>query len=104
MRETACVDPEALSTWLRTHLGWHVSSSSADKPPHLSRTFTFPNFADALAFAVRVGALAEQHDHHPEIFVRWGACTVQWWTHTAKGVTALDFALSEHTDALYEAK
>jgi 4a-hydroxytetrahydrobiopterin dehydratase len=66
----------------------------------LERTFAFPNFVDALAFANRVGELAEAENHHPELTVSWGATKVRWWTHTANGVTERDEHLAERCSAL----
>ncbi len=64
----------------------------------LERVFKFPNFADALAFTNRIGALAESHDHHPAITTEWGQVTVTWWTHTIKGLHKNDFILAAKTD------
>jgi 4a-hydroxytetrahydrobiopterin dehydratase len=66
----------------------------------LSRTFTFRNFADALAFTNRVGALAEEQGHHPSILTEWGKVTVQWWTHKIKGIHRNDLIMAAKTDAL----
>ena len=48
---------------------WRIVAEDTDR---LTAGFTFRNFADALAFAVRVGALAEAADHHPLLVVEWG--------------------------------
>jgi glutamine synthetase len=52
--------------------------------------------------ANRVGALAEQHDHHPALLTEWGRVTVSWWTHTAGGVTSADVAMARRTSELAE--
>ena len=67
----------------------------------LTRTFQFGDFAKAMEFAVRVGAAADDADHHPEITVSWGVARVDWWSHDAKGVTARDVSLAETTNQLY---
>ena len=69
--------------------GWHIVDDH-----HLEKEFTFPNFADALAFVNRVGAVAEELDHHPDIFLAWGKVRIQTWTHTANGLTRKDFVLA----------
>ena len=56
----------------------------------LERTFTFGNFAEALAFVNRVGELAEVENHHPDIRIDYSRVTLRWWTHTAGGVTDRD--------------
>lgn len=67
----------------------------------LTRTFEFGNFAQAMAFAVRIGEAADAADHHPEITVSWGRVRVEWWSHDANGVTSRDIALAETTNRLY---
>jgi len=66
----------------------------------LSRSFTFRNFAEALAFTNQVGALAEAEGHHPAIFTEWGKVTVQWWTHKIKGLHRNDLIMAAKTDTL----
>lgn len=65
--------------------------------------FTFADFAQALTFTNQVGALAEDHDHHPEITLTWGRVTVKIWTHTVGGVSPNDFILAAHIDTLLHA-
>ena len=67
----------------------------------LTRQFKFKNFVQALAFANRVGDLAEQQDHHPAILVEWGRVTVSWWTHVIGGLHQNDFISAAKTDQLY---
>jgi 4a-hydroxytetrahydrobiopterin dehydratase len=67
---------------------------------HLERTFTFPNFKTALAFTDRVGELAEQQGHHPDIHLAWGKVTVTIWTHKIDGLTESDFVLAAKIDRL----
>jgi 4a-hydroxytetrahydrobiopterin dehydratase len=66
----------------------------------LERTFTFPDFAEALAFVNRVGALAEREDHHPDIAIHWNTVTLRWWTHVANAITDRDRDLAAKTDEL----
>ncbi|MCG3132366.1 MAG: putative pterin-4-alpha-carbinolamine dehydratase [Phycisphaerae bacterium] len=67
---------------------------------HLARTFTFPDFATALAFANRIGELAEQQGHHPDLALSWGKVGVTLWTHKIDGLTESDFILAAKIDAL----
>jgi len=69
----------------------------------LERVFRFSNFADALAFTIQVGALAESEAHHPAIVTEWGRVTVTWWTHAIGGLHRNDFIMAAKTDALFEA-
>jgi 4a-hydroxytetrahydrobiopterin dehydratase len=71
--------------------------------PRLMRVFTFPDFASALDFTNRVGALAEQEGHHPALLTEWGKVAVSWWTHAIGGLHRNDFILAARTDTLYTA-
>lgn len=68
--------------------------------PRLERVFCFPAFADALAFTNRVGALAEEHGHHPALLTEWGRVTVAWWTHAICALHRNDFIMAAKTDVL----
>jgi len=66
---------------------------------HLEKTYSFPDFAKALGFVNRVGAIAEEQGHHPDIFLTWGKVRVTVWTHKIDGLTASDFVLAAKADA-----
>ena len=66
--------------------GWTVVDGH-----HLEKEFRFGNFVDALAFTNRVGALAEEQRHHPDIHLAWGRVRIEIWTHTIDGLTESDF-------------
>jgi 4a-hydroxytetrahydrobiopterin dehydratase len=61
---------------------------------HLEKEFTFPDFAQALAFTNRIGAIAEEEGHHPDIYLAWGKVGVKIWTHKVDGLTRADFVLA----------
>jgi 4a-hydroxytetrahydrobiopterin dehydratase len=67
----------------------------------LERVFGFPDFAQALAFTNRVGAIAEGEGHHPALLTEWGRVTVTWWTHKIRGLHRNDFIMAAKTDALH---
>ena len=73
-----------------------------DSIQRLKRTFTFPNFAEALAFSSNVGEAAEKEGHHPRIVTEWGRVTVTWWTHKIRGLHRNDFVMAAKTDRLYD--
>jgi len=73
-----------------------------DGIPRLSRQFEFTDFARALEFTNKVGALAEEEDHHPALLTEWGRVTVTWWTHKIKGLHRNDFIMAAKTDRAYE--
>jgi 4a-hydroxytetrahydrobiopterin dehydratase len=67
---------------------------------HLAREFKFPDFAKALAFVNRVGALAEEQGHHPDILLAWGKAGITLWTHKIDGLTESDFIMAAKIDRL----
>ncbi|MGE5073406.1 MAG: 4a-hydroxytetrahydrobiopterin dehydratase [Anaerolineae bacterium] len=77
---------------------WQVQEVAGEK--RLTRAFTFKNFAQALAFTDKIGAIAEQEDHHPLLITEWGKVTVNWWTHKVKGLHKNDFIMAARTDEL----
>ncbi len=67
---------------------------------HLQRAFRFPDFKHALDFVNRVGALAEEQGHHPDILLAWGKAEITLWTHKIDGLTESDFILAAKIDRL----
>ena len=66
----------------------------------LQREFRFADFQQALAFVNRVGTIAEEADHHPDVAIHWNAVTLRWWTHSQNAITERDRELAERTNAL----
>jgi len=66
----------------------------------LERVFRFTNFAEALNFTNRVGALAEEEGHHPAILTEWGRVTITLWTHKIRGLHRNDFIMAAKLDSL----
>jgi 4a-hydroxytetrahydrobiopterin dehydratase len=66
----------------------------------ITRRFAFKDFAAALAFADRVGALAEVEGHHPDIAFGWGYAEIVFYTHKIKGLHENDFVMAAKIDAL----
>jgi 4a-hydroxytetrahydrobiopterin dehydratase len=77
---------------------WQIKE--VDGMKRLERVFKFKNFAEALAFTIKIGAIAEEEDHHPLIVTEWGRVTVQWWTHKIGGLHQNDFIMAAKTDGL----
>jgi 4a-hydroxytetrahydrobiopterin dehydratase len=67
----------------------------------LRRVFSFDDFAQALEFTNKVGALAEDEGHHPALLTEWGRTTVTYWTHKIRGLHRNDFVMAAKTDVLY---
>ncbi len=70
---------------------------------HLHKAYAFPDFATALAFVNRVGAIAEAEGHHPDIALGWGKVELTIWTHKIDGLTISDFVLAAKADEALEA-
>jgi 4a-hydroxytetrahydrobiopterin dehydratase len=90
------LDPASVDAWLAAHPDW---SRAGDASAAIARSFTFPDFAAALAFVVRIGCLAERRDHHPDVELGWGRARIRWSTHDAGGISQLDLDAAEATDA-----
>lgn len=71
---------------------------------HITKTFLFPDFKTALDFVNRVGAVAEEEGHHPDLTLTWGKVDVKTWTHKIDGLTESDFILAAKIDQLYFSK
>jgi len=67
---------------------------------HLEKEYSFKNFAEALEFTNKVGALAEEIFHHPDIFLTWGKVKISIWTHKIDGLNEADFIFAAKADAL----
>ena len=78
--------------------GWSVVEEH-----HITKTFKFRDFREALKFVNRVGELAEEQGHHPDIFLAWGKAGITLWTHAIDGLTESDFIMAAKMDQLYQA-
>jgi 4a-hydroxytetrahydrobiopterin dehydratase len=79
---------------------WQVKEVEGMK--RLERVFKFKNFAQALEFTNKVGAIAEAENHHPMIITEWGKVTLDWWTHKIGGLHKNDFIMAARSDELYQ--
>lgn len=84
--------PEQRSALVADHPEWSIEEKS------MTRTFTFGDFAEAMAFVTRIALAAEALDHHPDIDIRWNRVTLVLSTHSAGGLTALDQDLASRID------
>ena len=75
--------------------GWAVIDGH-----HLEKEYSFKNFAEALEFTNKVGVLAEEIFHHPDIFLAWGRVKITIWTHKIDGLNEADFIFAAKADAL----
>jgi 4a-hydroxytetrahydrobiopterin dehydratase len=96
MTKPTKLDDAVVDAWLAAHAGWEREGTGK-----IARDFSFPDFAAALGFTVRVGCLAEKRDHHPDVELGWGLARVLWSTHDAGGISQLDLDAAETTDKLH---
>jgi 4a-hydroxytetrahydrobiopterin dehydratase len=75
--------------------GWKLSNEH-----HLEKEYKFKDFRQALAFTNQVGQLAEQQNHHPDIYLAWGKVKLALWTHKIDGLTESDFVFAAKCDQI----
>jgi 4a-hydroxytetrahydrobiopterin dehydratase len=73
--------------------GWELIEEQ-----QLRKTYRFPNFVEALEFVNRIGELAEEEGHHPDIFLTWGKVRVDLSTHKINGLSENDFIMAAKFD------
>jgi 4a-hydroxytetrahydrobiopterin dehydratase len=74
--------------------GWNLINEH-----HLEKEYLFKDFREALDYVNRLGEIAEQEGHHPDIFLTWGKVRVTLWTHSVGGLSENDFILAAKADA-----
>lgn len=75
--------------------GWTVNPAG-----HLYKKITFPDFITAMHYANKIAELAERENHHPDLAITWGSCSIEIWTHKINGLTESDFILAAKIDKL----
>ena len=73
--------------------GWQVINEH-----HLEKEYIFADFRQALDFTVKVGEVAENQGHHPDIYLAWGKVKLTIWTHKIDGLTESDFIFAAKAD------
>jgi 4a-hydroxytetrahydrobiopterin dehydratase len=88
--------PEQAASFMEHVPLWSIN----DESTVIHRVFRFPNFKDALAFTNKVGAIAEEEGHHPDVQLGWGKAKVSLTTHSIKGLSENDFIVAAKIDLL----
>src|SRR5579872_6154219 len=73
--------------------GWKIIDEH-----HLEKEFSFKNFREALNFTNKVGEIAEEEGHHPDLLLRWGKVKLTFWTHKINGLSENDFIMAAKCD------
>ena len=76
--------------------GWALDGAAS----RIERRFAFGDFVEALDFVNRLGTLAEEQGHHPDISFGWGYCNIVLCTHKIKGLHENDFIMAAKIDQL----
>lgn len=74
--------------------GWLLIDGSLEK------TYNFKNFHETMGFANAVAFIANTEDHHPDLALSYGKCTVRFNTHDVNGISVSDFFCASKVDAL----
>jgi 4a-hydroxytetrahydrobiopterin dehydratase len=82
------------------YLGEVPEWSLTHEVTRVERRFQFPDFVAAMGFVQKVGELAEDQGHHPDITFGWGYAQVVFYTHKIKGLHENDFIMAAKVDAL----
>jgi 4a-hydroxytetrahydrobiopterin dehydratase len=90
----------ALAGAERDHLLSQLSGWSIEEGKRLAKEYRFPDFRQALGFVNRVGELAEEQGHHPDLELGWGRVKITLWTHSIGGLSESDFILAAKADRL----
>ena len=92
-------DTNEIHKYLKKVDGWDVKSDD-DNSFYLIKEFKFNNFEKSQNFVIRVGKLAEEENHHPDISFGWGYCKIKIFTHAIKGLAESDFILAAKIDKI----
>ena len=90
---------QALQKFSSQFPDWKVIDSH-----HITKAFKFGDFKAALDFVNRVGAIAEEEFHHPDIMLAWGRAEITTYTHKINGLSENDFILAAKIDQAFSAK
>jgi 4a-hydroxytetrahydrobiopterin dehydratase len=93
MTDRRLLPADEVSVWLAGHPLW---SREGDE---IVSVRELPSFPAAIEFVRRVAVLAEEHDHHPDIDVRWRTVRLALTTHSSGGLTPMDLGLADAIDA-----
>ena len=90
---------DEIHKYLKKVDGWDVKKND-DESYYLIKDFKFKNFEKSQNFVNKVGNIAEEENHHPDISFGWGYCKVKIFTHAIKGLAESDFILAAKIDKI----
>ena len=80
--------------------GWDILKNDK-KIFHLYKRYEFKNFLQSQIFINKVGEIAENENHHPDISFGWGYAEIKITTHAIEGLSENDFILAAKIDQLF---
>ena len=92
-------DKSEIHNYLKKVDGWDVKSNQ-DNSFYLVKEFNFKDFKQSQNFINKIGDIAEQENHHPDLSFGWGYCKVKISTHAIKGLAESDFILAAKIDEI----
>ena len=92
-------DIDEIHKYLKKIDGWDVLKDSNDNF-YIEKKFKFKNYVQSEQFIIKVGQIAEQEGHHPDIKFGWGYCRIKIFTHAIKGLAESDFILASKIDRI----
>jgi 4a-hydroxytetrahydrobiopterin dehydratase len=94
---TTPFDKSEIHKYLKKIDGWDVKNNE-EQSYYLIKEFSFNNFIESQKFVNKIGVIAEEEGHHPDISFGWGYCKVKIFTHAIKGLAESDFILAAKID------
>ncbi len=92
-------DKSEIHNYLKKVDGWLVESNE-EKNFYLVKEFSFKDFKESQNFINKVGKIAEEENHHPDLSFGWGYCKIKIFTHAIKGLAESDFILAAKIDKI----
>tara|TARA_Y100001970_G_scaffold80222_1_gene101864 strand:- start:298 stop:642 length:345 start_codon:yes stop_codon:yes gene_type:complete len=93
---------DEIHEYLKKVDGWEVVEDQIDGF-HLIKNFKFENFLQSQEFVNKVGKIAEDEGHHPDLWFGWGYARIKIFTHAIKGLAESDFILAAKIDKIISA-
>jgi 4a-hydroxytetrahydrobiopterin dehydratase len=90
---------DEIHKYLKKVDGWDVESVD-EKDYYIIKNFKFNSFLDSQSFVNKVGEIAEQEGHHPDIWFGWGYAKIKIQTHAINGLHESDFVLAAKIDRI----
>lgn len=94
--KTPLLTSDAVQQALQSVPGWRVEGSE------LTRVFEFATYLAGIEFVRQTAILAEEMNHHPDLWVSWRKVTARLSTHSAGGLTTLDFKLAQGMQEIFQ--